>query len=286
MKDISKINDFVALDVETAQGPRCSICQIGLAIVKNKKIFRTYSFYVRPPENKYSLVNTKIHGISSEITENEPIFPIVWEKVYRYIENNLVIAHNSNFDIDCIKQTLSYYNLTIPKIKSDCTYKRSGRNLNDLCEAYNIELKNHHDAEADAIACANIFLKMIDNIKPDFSEVTTKSKVNYYQNNYEGHERLQGSILKPDYEQCDRLSPFFKKKVVFTGVLNSISRQEAAYQVKKLGADIDTNISKRTNIVITGQSPGPSKMKKIIKFNNEGSDIKIIKEDDFLNLLK
>jgi DNA polymerase-3 subunit epsilon len=78
---------------------------------------------------------------------------------------------------------------------------------------------------------------------------------------------------------------FFNKKVVFTGVLENISRQEAAEIVKNLGADIDTGITKRTNFVITGKEPGPSKMKKIEKYNSEGSIIKIVFENEFLKML-
>ena len=86
-------------------------------------------------------------------------------------------------------------------------------------------------------------------------------------------------------ENADPSSPFFGKKVVFTGVLNSIKRHAAAEIVKKKGADIDTGITRRTDFVITGKEPGPSKLRKIKKFNNEGSQIKIIHEDEFLKLI-
>jgi DNA polymerase-3 subunit epsilon len=56
--------------------------------------------------------------------------------------------------------------------------------------------------------------------------------------------------------------------------------------VKKLGADIDTSITKRTNFVITGSAPGPSKMKKIEQFNSQGYDIRIIYEEEFLQMCK
>ena len=87
-------------------------------------------------------------------------------------------------------------------------------------------------------------------------------------------------------ENANPSSPFFGKKVVFTGVLNSIKRQTAAEIVKKQGADIDTGITKRTNFVITGSAPGPSKLKKIEKYNNDSSEIKIILEDEFLEMIK
>ena len=56
--------------------------------------------------------------------------------------------------------------------------------------------------------------------------------------------------------------------------------------VKKMGADIDTGITKRTNFVITGSAPGSSKMKRIQQFNSQGSNIQIIGEDEFLRMSK
>ena len=102
----------------------------------------------------------------------------------------------------------------------------------------------------------------------------------------EGHERLCGDVLKPDLENADSKNPFYAKKVVFTGVLNSIKRKDATDVVKKLGADIDTSITFRTDFVITGSAPGPSKMKKIQQFNNQGSNIQIVGEDEFLKMIK
>jgi len=276
--------NFVALDVETAQGARWSICQIGLAIVKNGIINNSVSYLVQPPENKYQKGNINIHGITPEMTYGEPLFPQIWKKVLPIIDNKLIVAHNADFDIDCLRKTLKYYDLEIPNFKTDCTFKRTGDRLDNLCEAYNIELDNHHDAVSDAIACAKIYIKLLNQENPDFSKITTKKprpKTNF---DFEVHERLQGDILKPDLENADPNNPFYNKKVVFTGVLDSISRNEAARRIKKMGADINTTISKKTNFVITGQDPGPSKMNKIIKYNNEGSEIKIIYEKEFIKM--
>lgn len=287
-KDLKIIENtsFVALDVETAQGARWSICQIGLAIVENGVVNDSVSFLVQPPENKYQKGNINIHGITPEITKDKPLFPQIWKKVLPIIDNKLIVAHNTDFDIDCLRKTLSYYDLEIPKFNTDCTFKRTGDRLDSLCEAYSIELENHHDAVSDATACAKIYIKLLKQENPDFSKITPKKprvKTNF---NFEGHERLQGDILKPDLDNANPNNPFYNKKVVFTGVLGSISRNEAAERIKKMGADINTTISKKTNFVITGQDPGSSKMNKIIKYNNEGSEIKIIYEKEFIKMTK
>lgn len=100
----------------------------------------------------------------------------------------------------------------------------------------------------------------------------------------EVHEHLCGNVLIPNLEHTDCNSPFYAKKVVFTGVLKSIARKDAAELIQKMGADIETSITKRTNFVITGSAPGPSKMKKIEQLIAQGCDIRLVYEDEFLRM--
>jgi DNA polymerase-3 subunit epsilon len=278
--------NFVAIDVETAHGKRWSICQIGLAIVENGEITETVSKLVRPPENEYATVNMNIHGITPDMTENAPVFSEVWDEIQPLIQGKLLVAHNASFDMNCLEQSFDFYNLPLPAMECDCTYTRTGYKLNEICEAYEIELNKHHDAACDAEACARIYLNLLKGIKPDLTKITPRAEksANFFQP--EGHERLCGDVLKPDLEHADCNSPFYAKKVVFTGVLKSIARKDAADLIQKMGADIDTSITKRTNFVITGSAPGPSKMKKIEQLNAKGCDIRLVFEEEFLMICK
>lgn len=76
------------------------------------------------------------------------------------------------------------------------------------------------------------------------------------------------------------------KKVVLTGTLQSFPvREEVAELLKKYGADINSSISKKTQIVIVGAGAGPSKMKKIAELKEQGVDIKVWNETEFLHVL-
>lgn len=154
---------FVAIDVETAVGKRWSICQIGLVVVENGEIKQTISELVQPPNNEYSMWNTKVHGITAAETNNKPLFPEIWQKIYPVIENKMLVAHNASFDMSCLKQALEYYNIEVPNFDCECTYKMSGQKLNVACDSLNISLDNHHDAACDAEACAKIYLKLNKN---------------------------------------------------------------------------------------------------------------------------
>ena len=69
---------------------------------------------------------------------------------------------------------------------------------------------------------------------------------------------------------------FNGKSIVFTGTLNSVSRDEAKYMAKEVGAKILSSITKNTDYVIVGEKAG-SKAKKAIELN-----LKTFSEEDFL----
>ena len=148
---------FTAIDFETAQGKRYSICQVGLVRVENQIITAQLSILVQPPGNYYWNNFIDMHGITPEITANEPTFDAVWKQIEPFIKNQNVVAHNGfAFDFQCLKQTLEYYGLSNPEFTGHCTYRIFGANLASLCGEYNIPL-NHHDALSDAMACAQLF---------------------------------------------------------------------------------------------------------------------------------
>lgn len=272
---------FTAIDFETANSSRYSICQVGICRVENGEVVFADSFLVQPPNNEYSSINSCIHGISSDLTKDKPLFPEIWEKIRYYIEDDLVVAHNTDFDVDCLHKTLDYYNIERPSFRMNCTYRMSGLNLKNLAESLDIILAEHHNALYDSRVCAETYMKLMCGCKPNLSKVTKKESKSVY----EGHEHLCGKVLIPDLDNADVNSPFYGKKVIFTGVLDNYSRGDAAKIVQKMGADIDTSISKKTNFVIIGKGAGPSKLKKIAELNGSGSTIKLLYEDEFSELI-
>lgn len=280
--DLQDAADFIAFDTETATAEMSSICQLGFVIVSGGRMIRQESVLIRPPLNEYAVRNSCLHGIDSLKTKDSPEFPEVWEMIRDLFADHLLVAHNAAFDLAVLRATLECYGLDMPGFRCECTYRMSGLNLASLCDALEIELVNHHDALADATACAIAYLKMKQGIPPDHRLIRPRSGHDFFA----GHERITGDLLKPDLEHCDCNHPFYNKKVVFTGVLNAITRNEAAKAVKTCGADIDTGITRRTNFVIAGSGAGPAKLKKIEQFNAQGAGIRIIREEEFLGIIR
>ncbi|ANQ51276.1 hypothetical protein MY04_3932 [Flammeovirga sp. MY04] len=266
--------EFTAIDFETAHNARWSICQVGIVKVKNGQIVDRYESLVRPPDNRYNSFNTTIHGITADMTENSPSFHQVWDDILPFIEGQLVVAHNAQFDIGAMQQALELYDLNVPFFEYDCTYKATNAALDDLCYTFGWPLK-HHDALADAEACAKVYVELHrERVFPEILKNPNKKK----KGGSPFRTQLTGDILKPDYENADPESPFFRQKVVITGLFNQWERYELAGILKRLGAKINTNISGQTNMVMVGSDPGPSKLKKIDQFNANGKYIQKLNE--------
>jgi DNA polymerase-3 subunit epsilon len=159
------LNSFTALDFETSQGKRHSICQVGLVRYINGKLTDEVNILVQPPDNYYWSNFIDIHGITPKMTANAPTFDKIWHQISHFITGQNVVAHNGfRFDFPCIEQTLGYYNIDPPVFTGHDTYKIYGVKLSSLCQTYKISL-NHHDALSDAKACAELFLMHINKQK-------------------------------------------------------------------------------------------------------------------------
>ena len=149
--------NFTALDFETATGSPASICQVGLLRFENGEVVDQVNELVQPPNNFYNYRNIEIHGIKPEDTLHVPDFETVWFSFKHHIEDQLVVAHNAQFDVSCLKHSLAYYDIACPPFEVACTRKLFKRGLAYLSKKYKIPL-NHHDALSDANACAQLYL--------------------------------------------------------------------------------------------------------------------------------
>ncbi len=119
---------------------------------------------------------------------------------------------------------------------------------------------------------------LLDNID-GLGPKAISSIIDYFSNinNLETVKKLQ-SILKISYDNEKTRSNFFtNKKIVFTGTLLSLSRDEAKYKAKINGAKILSSVSKSTDYLIIGEKAG-SKANKAKELG-----VKIMNEKEFIS---
>ena len=139
-----------------------------LAIVIDGKIAETKRILINP-EAPFSPIASRIHGITSEDVVNAPTFPEVWQEVYACLTKYPVVAHNVSFDIGVLFKVADRYNLDVPSFTYYCTMAESIRHLHadngkleTICAHIGVALEKHHDSAADAQACANIMLCLLE----------------------------------------------------------------------------------------------------------------------------
>ncbi len=275
--------DFTAIDFETMTAERTSACAIGIVRVENNVIVQKFYSLIKPiPDNRESN-NTHVHGITPEMVAKAPSWLDLWPWVKEYFEDQTIVAHNAEFDLDVLDRISDYYGIDFPIKDYVDTMQITHLGLSDSCVLSGISLDNHHDALCDATACAQIMLTCFG-VRPSEPRSTMKQ----LQKERKIREDLSETKKPLEAEEvANKDTPFFQKKVVLTGVLSSFPiREEVACMLKRYGADINGSISKKTNIVIVGNGCGPSKMKKIEELQKQGVEIKVIYEPEFLEIIE
>ena len=158
------MENFAAIDFETANYLRASVCSIGVVIFRNGQVIDKFYELIRPRPNYYCDRMTAIHGLSYFDTCHRADFPEIWQKIKLKLKDLPLVAHNSPFDEGCLKAVHELYGMPYHKYKFHCTCKAAKKafpqlknhQLHTVAAHIGYDLKNHHHALADAEACGEI----------------------------------------------------------------------------------------------------------------------------------
>lgn len=162
------MQNFVAIDFETANGRRSSVCSVGIVVVREGEIVDKFYSLIQPAPNYYTYWTTEVHGLTRLDTDDAPTFPEVWAQIEPRIQGLPLVAHNRPFDESCLKAVFNEYDMEYPNYEFYCTLAASRRTLklpshqlHLVASACGYDMENHHHALADAEACAAIALKIL-----------------------------------------------------------------------------------------------------------------------------
>lgn len=159
--------DFTAIDFETANSSSASACSVGLVKVRDGRVVDRVHWYIRPPfpHDEFSEWNVRIHGITPGMVADAPGWPVHLPALLEFAEGDVLVAHNAGFDMAVIAKTSAAFGLDVPDFRSLCslqvarrTYHLDSYRLPVAAMAAGFEDFSHHDALADAEACAAIIV--------------------------------------------------------------------------------------------------------------------------------
>lgn len=110
------MRDFAAIDFETANGYRTSVCSVGVVIVEDGEIADTYYHLIQPTPNFYTQFTTQVHGLTRLDTDGQPLFPEIWAEIVPKIKYLPLVAHNKAFDENCLKAVFQAYGMAYSRL--------------------------------------------------------------------------------------------------------------------------------------------------------------------------
>ncbi|REE82757.1 DNA polymerase-3 subunit epsilon [Lutibacter oceani] len=185
---------FVALDTETTgfDYDNDRILCIGAIAIKNNKIKVNDSFEVYIKQDVFNKETVKIHGIRRngnevKVSEEEALI-----KFIEYLDDAIIIAHHTKFDITMINEALKRINvgpLRSKQLDTNFIHKKIATenqfkklfSLDELCKIYNVKMHDRHTASGDALITAYLFLKLTTKYKKNNAlNLTELIRTNYY----------------------------------------------------------------------------------------------------------
>lgn len=159
--------DFTAIDFETANSSPASACSVGLVRVRGGRVVATAGWLIRPPagHDEFQEWNVRIHGIRPEDVHGADSWEQQFDRLCSFAGADVLVAHNAGFDLNVLRRASEATDLTCPPYRSLCslqvarkTYELDSYRLPKAAAAAGFAEFSHHDALADARACAQIVI--------------------------------------------------------------------------------------------------------------------------------
>ena len=322
--------DFFAFDVETANADEGSVIQFGIAAVRDGRVAETYSWPCRPPAGleQFDEENTAVHGITPADVVDAPTFAETAERFGRLIDGTPVVAHNAKFDFTALKRGCAAAGIDVPDVAFACTLlwaRRVGLQVEDyrlptLAREAGAADFDHHDAAADAAACAKVALWLM---RQHPGAEPTLNPVKYTENlgmemgmlfgtrlvpmQTTGQSQVGGGsgrrrqardrrakwdavkapeVIPPRNEDADPDGLLYGQRVTLTGDFAPYDKGRLWELIAGAGADINKGVTKKTTILVAGPWDSvTSKEKRARELKEQGQDIDIWSEKQLFEVL-
>lgn len=163
--------DFVVVDVEAtgAKMPPNRLIELGAYRIRGGRIVDKFLSLVNP-ELPIPRFVAALTGISNDMVKRAPVFAELAPQLLDFVSDSVLVAHNAPFDTSFLNHEISRvypgHRMINPHL---CTVRLSRRTLPDLCnhrldtiaEHFSIPIASRHRAGSDALATAEIFLRLL-----------------------------------------------------------------------------------------------------------------------------
>ena len=169
-----EMKSFVAIDLETTglDFEKDEIIEVALVRFENGVQGESIDYLVKPTSVTLRPFIESLTGISNADLENAEPFAAVAQKIYSFIGDLPIVAHNAMFDSKFLKQTFAKVGISFENhpVWDSLTVSRiayqdvPNHRLDTLVQELGIERSRAHRALPDAEACGQLFVMSLDKI--------------------------------------------------------------------------------------------------------------------------
>lgn len=162
---------FAVVDVETNRGIAGNggrIIEIAIVHVDGGQITDTYSTLVDAGVAVSPWI-TRLTGIRTEMIQTAPTFSRIADEVRERLDGRVFVAHSAGYDWGFVREEMRGVGAAPPRGPRLCTVHFARRllpgldrrGLDALARYYRVEIRERHRARGDAVATAQILLRML-----------------------------------------------------------------------------------------------------------------------------
>lgn len=164
------ISDYVVLDLEMTglSAKTDQIIEIGAVKIREHKITETMECFVNPKCPIPTRI-TELTGITDEMVLQGEERDAAVGNLLRFIDGNIIVGHNINFDYSFLKQwavnnkrTLTLQGCDTLKLARALLPAEQSKTLESLCVYFGIERKRAHRALDDALETWEIYERLVE----------------------------------------------------------------------------------------------------------------------------
>jgi DNA polymerase III subunit epsilon len=163
---------FTVFDTETTgmdPGGGDEIIAIGAVRIVNGRLLREEMFeQLVNPRRSVSAASTQVHGIQASVLAQQPGIESVLPLFRRYAEGTVLVAHNAAFDMRMLQEKEAATGVCFDQPVLDTMLlsavlqpAQDSHGLEAIAERLGVTIIGRHTALGDAVATAEIFLRLI-----------------------------------------------------------------------------------------------------------------------------
>lgn len=301
--------DFVAVDFETANSQRASVCQVGLAQVQGGHIVASDAWYIVPPTglDSFDYRNMRIHGITAEkvLAERGLSWAQSLHRFEQFCGGLPLVAHNAPFDrgvfvassLHAHVQARDYEWFDSVPLARRHLPELPNHKLNTVAAHLGATHFDHHEAGADAMVCAQLVthVSQLSGLGT-VAELWSAPPIAARTSKYSSSATMRAADLPQANPAADRRHPLCGETVVLTGEVEGYQRAELFQALSERGAIVQLGVTKKTSLLVLAEkreipkqydlSTGSGKERKAHQYRAAGQRIELLSGPDLLLLLE